>query len=285
MWRRALRPSAGCQALGGRETLARPWAAPQLVAARGFSDEDVPQHHTRYPKKYFDFKAFRETLRDKKESLSEAEMREVRREYAPPPPEGWTVREFLEQMSFGEGYEDVADLFEEWKDFISMSPKDIQRIPDVSVAQRRKLGRYITLFCHGLWPKVSTDEFYGRFGGAKLAREGKAWTPEEDDRLLELARLYDVTFGDPWLYLSWDMQRREVDVRDRYVEIAVKPRERADRCELGITKSSRPLHMHRRFRIIPADLYVVPSGDNFRLAEEKFEVPAAFRKYRQDEIF
>ena len=28
----------------------------------------------------------------------------------------------------------------------------------------------------------------------------------------------------------------------------------------GITKSSRPLHMHRRFRIIPADLYVVPSG-------------------------
>jgi len=245
----------------------------------------VPKHHVRYPKKYFDFKAFRQSLRDKKESLSEAEMREVRREYAPPPPEGWTVREFLEQMKFGDGYEDVADLFEEWKDFISMSPKDVQRIPDISVAQRRKLSRYITLFCHGLWPKVSTEEFYGRFGGVKLAREGEPWTTEEEERFLELARLYDVSFGDPWIYISWEMQRREVDVRDRCIEIAVKPRERADSFELAITKASRPLHMHRRFRIIPADLYVVPSAENFKLAENKFELPAAFKKYRQDDIF
>ena len=89
-------------------------------------------------------------LKEKKESLSEAELREagsgfrmihtrvsrghwteclqVRREYALPPQEGrhfpnksaeasacfegWTILDFLEQMKFGDGAEDVANLFE-----------------------------------------------------------------------------------------------------------------------------------------------------------------------------
>ena len=96
-------------------------------------------------------------LKDKKESLSEAELREatdwhlkleqgfavvqVRREYALPPPEGemwsilhpcklefisqtvqncpshfkvegWTILDFLERIQFGDGAEDVANLFE-----------------------------------------------------------------------------------------------------------------------------------------------------------------------------
>ena len=77
--------------------------------------------------------------------------------------QGWTVQHFLEEMRFGEGVEDVANLFESgpksrpclnvvlrhWKDFISMSARDIMRIPDISAAQRRKLDKYITLFNHG----------------------------------------------------------------------------------------------------------------------------------------
>lgn len=70
---------------------------------------------------------------------------------------GWTILNFLEHMKFGDGAEDVANLFEtgseigllsdtsecvvkawfyklppnprHWKDFISMSPRDIMRIP------------------------------------------------------------------------------------------------------------------------------------------------------------
>ncbi|CAK0897807.1 unnamed protein product, partial [Prorocentrum cordatum] len=72
--------------------------------------------------------------------------------------------------------------------------------------------------------------------------------------------------GDPWIYISWELQRREQDVRERYVELVVKPRERASQSELAITKSSRPLHMNRKFRMIPADLYIVPSAENFPLA-------------------
>jgi len=204
---------------------------------RGFCDgEDVNRQVARYPPRYFDFKAFRKALREKKENLSEAELREIRREYAPPPPEGWTVLHFLERMKFGDGAEDVANLFETWEDFISMTTKDISRIMDITLAQRRKLSRYITLFNHGLWPRVSPDEFLERFGGSRLAREGEPWTAEE-------------------------MQRREDDIRDRYMELVVKPREQATRCELAITKSSRPLHMNRKFRMIPTDLYIVPSEE------------------------
>ena len=89
------------------------------------------------------------------------------------------------------------------------------------------------------------------------------------------------------------------DVQQRYVDLVVRPKERAARHELAITKvsvyvsacisgcthvtlaeskASRPLHMHRRralrllvvpgvimpharFRMMPPDLYIVPSQD------------------------
>lgn len=261
------------------------WVRPPgcIAGCRGVADDAAPRWAAKYPQRYFDFKSFRKALKEKKESLSEAELREIRREYAPPAPEGWTVLEFLRRMDFGDGAEDVANLFERWEDFISMSPKDITRL-DVTPAQRRNLGRYITLFNHGLWPRVSAEEFSQRFGG-RLEREGEPWTAEEDVKLLERAEKYDASFGDPWIYLAWELQRREHEVRDRYVELRVRPRERATRCELAITKASRPLHMNRKFRMIPADLYVVPSQENFRLQPEQFKLPGAFQKYRQPDIF
>merc|ERR1719247_455925 len=259
--------------------------SPWISNCRHFCDDAVPKWHARYPSRYFDFKAFRKALADKKRSLTEAELREVRREYAPPPPDGWTVLEFLEAMKFGDGAEDVAALFDSWADFISMTQKDLMRIQDITPRQRRNLNRYITLFNHGLWPKISPDEYFERFKGKPLQREGEPWTEEEDKNLLELCEIYDASFGDPWLYISWEMQRRENDVHDRFIELVEKPKERAHLCEIAITKSSRPLLLNRKFRMIPADLYVVPSEENFTLAENSFLLPAAFAKYRQDDIF
>merc|ERR1740121_1669444 len=112
-----------------------------------------------------------------------------------------------------------------------MTPKDISRLTDVSLVQRRKLSRHITLFMHGLWPEVSPDAFAERFAGKPLAREGMTWTEDEDRKLSKLAELYDANFGDPWIYLSWELQRHESDVRDRYMELVVKPQERATQHE------------------------------------------------------
>lgn len=255
-------------------------------ASRSFCDDSTEARvFSRYPHKYFDFKAFRQALKEKKQNLTEAEMREIRREYARPPPTGWTVLSFLEKMEFGDGAEDVADLYERWEDFVSQDPKDLLRIPDISREQRRRLSHFLVQFNHGLWPEVSPEEFQDRFKGKPLAREALPWTEEDDKALLELAEAYDVNFGDPWLYISWDMQRREVQVKERYLELVVKPRERATLCEFAITKASRPLLMNRKFRMMPPDLYIVPSAENFRLKETKFAVPAAFKKYRQDNIF
>merc|ERR1712232_502217 len=199
-------------------------------------------------------KAFRQALREKKENLSQAEVREIRREYAPPPPEGWTVLHFLERMKFGDGAEEVAALFERWEDFISQDWKDLMRIRDMTLKQRRRLNKHITLFNHGLWPPAPEAEFQERFKGKALKREGQPWTEEEDKRLVELCDLYDVNFGDPWIYLSWELQRRERDVMDRYTELVIKPREQSTRHEFLISKSSRPLLMNRKFRMVPPDL-------------------------------
>jgi hypothetical protein len=268
-------------------------AKTRAFGARWFCDEKTPKWHARYPHRYFDFAAFRKALADKKSALSEAEYREVRREYAPHPPEGWTVLHFLEQMKFGDGAEEVAALFERWEDFISQDWKDLMRIRDMTLKQRRRLNKHLTLFNHGLWPAAPEGEFQKRFKGLTLKREGQPWTDEEDKRLLELCDLYDVNFGDPWIYLAWELQRRERDVRDQYVKLVVRPKEQSRRCELAITKASKPLLMNRQFRMLPPDLYIVPSDENFKLASRKsthvgecgFNLPEAFRAYRQDEIF
>lgn len=263
-------------------------ASPAQRAAdchRGFCDDETPKWLARYPKRYFDFKAFRDAARNKKEALSKAEEREIRREYAKPPPEGWTVLTFLERIHFGDGAEELADLFERWEDFISMDSKDLRRLTEITAIQHRKLDKYMKLFNHGLWPRLDHEEMLRQFGGKPLEREGTPWTPQEDNNLVELAERYDVNFGDPWIYISWEAQRPTHEVRDRYIELVVKPLERQARCELAITKSSRPLLMHRKFRMIPTDLYIVPSEENFRVAEREFRLPKAFRKYRQPDIF
>lgn len=247
--------------------------------------DKVPKWHARYPPRFFDFKAFRKSLKTKKESLRDVELREIRREYAPPPPQGWTVLEFLKRIGFGPDAEDIANLFERWEDFISMTRRDIRRITDLDGGQRHKLDKFITLYNHGLWPVLSTEDYHKRFQGNRLDREGEEWTKDEDQQLLQLADLYDVDFGDPWIYLSWELQRRDDDVRQRYIELVVKPKNRNSPCEFAITKASRPLLMNRKFRMMPPDLYIVPSCENYSTEPKVFRLPAAFAKHRQNDIF
>ena len=85
-----------------------------------------------------------------------------------------TIRSYL----FSGDRFSVTILLRHWKDFISMSPRDIMRIPavplaalglgelfqwfsfkDITAEQRRKLDKYITLFNHG--PPLSSRSAVG----------------------------------------------------------------------------------------------------------------------------
>ncbi|CDJ56248.1 hypothetical protein, conserved [Eimeria maxima] len=107
---------------------------------------------------------------------------------------------------------------------------DWMAIEGLTNAQRRLIIRHIRisfsalrLFNHGLWPENSYDDYMQRFQAPPLKREGMPWTEEEDKQLLELAEKYDVNFGDPWLYLSWEMQRESEDVHSRYLANVTVP--------------------------------------------------------------
>ncbi|CDJ26871.1 uncharacterized protein EMH_0027180 [Eimeria mitis] len=79
------------------------------------------------------------------------------------------------------------------------------------------------LFNHGLWPENSYKDYMERFQAPPLKREGMPWTEEEDKKLLQLAEKYDANFGDPWLYISWEMQRESEDVHRRYISKVILP--------------------------------------------------------------
>ena len=118
-------------------------------------------------------------------------------------------------------------LFEnDWNTFASLDQKEVTRIPGLNLWQRRKLIHYLTLFNHGLFPRVwdSRDQEEGKevnvnatsqtaaaqqhgqlFAGRKYANEGQEWTSSDEDRLRAAGSWWDAGFGDPWMYLSHEL--------------------------------------------------------------------------------
>ncbi|KAF4726605.1 hypothetical protein FOZ63_032919, partial [Perkinsus olseni] len=217
------------------------------------------------------------------QTLCRAEKRLIKRAYAKPPPnDDWDVPRFLQEMEFGENAEEVASCFEDWSDFISSDYEDVQRV-EMAPEQRRKLLVYLRKFNHGVWP---LREYEKRFKGTPLENEGKPWTDEDDKKLIQLAEVYDANFGDPWIYLSWELQRPREDVISRYMTEVKFPKQRQSRCELAVTKSARPLIMSRRFPLLAPTCYVVPTEKNFPVADSNgFQLPRSFQRFRRSECF
>ena len=254
-----------------------------------------------FPKVYFDLKAFRKGVADKKRSLIEAEKREVGRAYAKAAPVGWSIETFIDRTRIADLSRDaklaeerskfsaeLAACFEDWNDFISSDRKDLFRVSNLlTPPQTNKLAHCIELFNHGLF-EVSEGDTPSVFAGQKGAREGCEWTDEEDSRLVELAvNKYDYTFGDPWIYVAWEMERDPDEVHKRFVEVYVRPRNTQRESELALSKSFKPLLMNRQFRLIPPQCYVVPSERNFpspRVTDDD-PIPEAFRQYRPSGSF
>ncbi|BAM39785.1 homeodomain-like containing protein [Theileria orientalis strain Shintoku] len=251
----------------------------------------------RRPRKYLDMKTFRKFLKQQKTLEIESEKREISRSHAKKPPEGWDVVDFLKAIDVGDGVESIAESFESWNDFISSTPEELYANTSMTNKQRRKIIKYISLYNHGLWPKSDDQDYVKAFQAPALENEGKPWDEESDRELLRLAEYYHADFGDPWLYISWDMQRTIEDVQDRYTEIAIKPKYKNDKCDFGVTRCHQPLLMNRKFKMCPPFLYIVPSEENFPLAEihtgegdktvkEAKEVfSPKFLKYRNPSIF
>lgn len=257
----------------------------EAVAYNKKNDRNRPEPNARYPKWYFDFKSFRQGMKVKKQLLDRAEQKEVEKAFAPPPPEGWTVQKFLEQMGIGDSAEDIAACFESWEDFVSVDYVDLKCIAAVTITQRPQILRHIKLFKHGLWPEPSLDEYQKRFAGKPIENANKPFTAEDDKQLLELAEFWDASFGNPWLYVSYDMKRTEEEVRTRYYELVTAKRHKTVNSELALTRSYRPLYLNRRFRVMPPHCCVVPTTQHFKTPEVNFQLSPAFLKFRKAECF
>ncbi|CEM01626.1 unnamed protein product [Vitrella brassicaformis CCMP3155] len=268
--------------------LALPQCGRQLHTSACRLQEEDSWENPKWKKRqtYFDLKNFRKNLVRQKQFEEFNEEAHLKKAYAKPPPDGWGVLEFLQAIPIEENAEEIAAAFPTWNDFIGAHWEELYKIEVLTPHQRRAIWKKINLYNHGLWPPTADKtEYFERFKGKPLANAGKEWTESDDAKLLELAEYYDVNFGDPWLYISWDMQRTADEVRDRYVDIAVISKNRSRECELAITKSSRPLLMTRYFKMDPPFLYIVPSEDNFPLAPMNFSLSAKLVKYRRAECF
>lgn len=86
-----------------KRVLMDPPRAGSRGTARFFASVEYPNQRevdprVRYPAQYLDVAAFQRGLREKSQRLSRTETLAVRREFAKPPPRGWDVKRFLEEI-------------------------------------------------------------------------------------------------------------------------------------------------------------------------------------------
>ena len=275
-------------------------SSPMLCSTKALFCESAGRRAAKsFPKVFFDLKAFRKGITEKKKSLIEAEKREIARVYAKPAPQGWAITSFLEKAKLAHisglnsadetanFHQEVASCFDDWHDFISSTKKDLMRVSHLlSGAQVKRLAHCIELFNHGLFELDTSKPMPAEFMGKRLSRQDEPWTSQEDETLIDLAvRKYDYTFGDVWLYVSGEMMRTPDEVQTRFVGIYIKPRNKAQSTEVALSKSFRPLLMNRQFRVIPPQCYIVPSKFNFPSSFQPFNLPEAFEKYRHSDSF
>ncbi len=260
-----------------------------VLTVRRFSESATVSSKRPFPRMYFDLKAFRKGISEKKQSLIEAEKKEISRAYAKPPPEGWDTKMFLAATKIAdlsnEGimkndderdkfYSELSALFEEWSDLVSSTRKDLFRVSHMmNSKQMNKLAHCIDLFNHDLFPYVRTP-----FSNPIAT---KPWNSSDDETLIRLAtEKYDHTFGDVWIYVASEMERDVDEVEQRFYEIYTKPHNKKRTAEVALTKSYRPLLMNRQFRLLPPQCYIIPSEENFPTPpDSEFTVPKAFARY------
>ncbi|KAL8429979.1 hypothetical protein Efla_000792 [Eimeria flavescens] len=90
--------------------------------------------------------------------------------------------------------------------------------------------------------------------------------------------------NNPWIYISWEMQRDFEDVHRRYLELVVIPKNRKRRCEFVLSKCMRPLFFSRYFKVLPSTLVLVPSAKHFNTtAAAEFSLPSAFARFKEED--
>eukprot|EP00916_Digyalum_oweni_P023431 GHVL01038872.1.p1 GENE.GHVL01038872.1~~GHVL01038872.1.p1 ORF type:complete len:285 (-),score=47.74 GHVL01038872.1:45-899(-) len=253
-------------------------------------DGTVVSQTQMWPKVYFRYYKIKQKIATVKTRGRRRDMMYIKKSVFKPPPDGWGIVEFLKSIpniNFEEGQaEEYAKQFKDWKDFITTLKFSRDGLGDPPKKGKddklRLIKGYIKLFNHGLWPK--SDKIQEQFKGTPLKNSHKPWTEETTNELLEWADYYDVNFGDPWIYISWKMQRPMDEIRNRYLLIALENKKK-HKWEFGLTKCTRPLLMSRKFNISPPFLHIIPSSLNTDIEDGLLDLPEPFLQYRDPNIF
>lgn len=114
---------------------------------------------------------------------------------------------------------------------------------------------------------------------------------------------------DPWLYISWLLQRTPEDVHKRYIQKHLIPsvgvsystfcflasskwcdviQLRTRQCAVTITHAAKPLRVNRHFRLDPPFVYFIPSAAHYTFVPRSSQLEhqtATFARYWKPDCF
>lgn len=228
----------------------------------------------KYPKKYLNAKLARGQIHEKAESLKIAEKSAINQTLLPNF-ENLSVTSFLSKAGFSdERSQEISSYFQHCADLINADEKELLRIRGMTLKEQRKIVTEARKYQFG---------YIGQACAPPVPRATKPWDPIEDAALLDACAKYDVSFGDPWIYVSSDIGRDPESSRKRYVKISLIPENRMRTCNVIVSASAEPLLFNRDFKLLPPQLLIVPTEENFHLHDLP-RIPMAFLEYLDESV-
>ena len=228
---------------------------------------------SKFPRKFLDVKALRGQLGKKREILGNAEISETRKSLVLEHVDKGKSLSVVEALRFcglsEERVTEISPYFTSFADLLSADEKQWERIHGVKLGEARKVIEKLRKFSYGV--KTKRTE-----GGVRTA----VWSSEDDKKLISLCLEFDVTFGDPWLFIGPEINKSPDECMRRFFEISEK---RNCENELALTRCMEPLLMNRDFKLMPPRLIFIPTSENH--PKTSFTLPLAFRKFRNPDIF
>jgi hypothetical protein len=161
--------------------------------------------------------------------------------------------QFLLRIINSERSTEISKYFKNLVDLLSADQTELERVHGISGNEISTILKYAQKYKARVWPVKEVGQWK-----KSASLENCEWTEERDNELLELAAKYDTDFGNPWIYISYEMKVSIDQVKTRYFELRRKNDVDGASDEIILNLKKDFLWLNRDFRLIPPTLVLVP---------------------------
>ena len=214
---------------------------------------------SKYPRKYVSLKAVRGTVIEKRNSMEAATRERIEADFISKEIGNQkTLKEILHQIDVQDDTKQIIESeVRTAAELLALKRQHLTRMQGLTEAEIQKLLKCTRIMRYTSVRSVTKGPYFN--GNSSL------WTDCEDEELLELAREYNVNFGDAFIYISYFVRRNIPEVTLRYAGLQNNIVQNKPHNCIDFRRAEALLHLNRDFRMMVPKLicYIPQNSEKF----------------------